>query len=246
MPPAVRMVLSVVPLLLLAGCRVGVSVEVEADRGGGGQVRATVTLDKAAAEQVPDLAEQLRVHDLRAAGWEIVGPSPTPGGGATVRASKPFSSPAGAAKAIKELGGPFQDLRFVGGRSFWKTKTGLAGSLDLTSGLDVFGDEALAERLGGRSLGLDPAEAERELGKPLAEVFTFEVQARLPGTVESNAPATRNGAIVWSTRLGEKLPISATAEAWNLVNVGLVAVSVLAGLALVVVLVRRSRAVSWG
>lgn len=209
-------------------------------------MRAVVTLDRAAAAQVPDLAGHLRVEDLRAAGWEVEGPAPTAGGGARLRASKPFSSAAGATRAIEELGAPLRGLRFSRDRSVWRTRSSLRGTVDLSDGLDAFSDPALTERLGGPGLGLDPAELERDLGRPAADVFGFEVVARLPGQIESNAPATRAGAPAWPVRLGETVSVSASSEAWNVVNVALVAVSVLAGLALVVVLVRRSRAVSWG
>lgn len=231
---------------MLAGCRVDVAVEVDAAAGGGGRVRATVTLDEAATAQVPDLAAQLRVEDLRAAGWQVEGPAPTPAGGATLRVSKPFSSPAGAGRSIEELGVPLGGLRFGSDRGLWKTRSSFRGTVDLTAGLDVFGDQALTERLGGPGLGLDPAQLERDLGRPVADVFGFEVVARLPGQVDSNAPASRDGAAVWPVELGRSVNISASSEAWNVVNVALAAVSVLAGLALVVVLVRRSRAVSWG
>lgn len=247
--PAGRVVPAVAALLLLAGCRVDVAVEVRADAGGGGHVRATVTLDEEAAAQVPDLAEQLRVDDLEAAGWEVEGPSPAPGGGTGLEATKEFASPEGAVRALEQLGGiegPFRSLRLTRERSFWKTRTSLAGSVDLTPGLDVFGDQALSERLGGPTLGVDPAAVERELGRPLADLIAFEVVARLPGDVESNAPHTAGGRPAWPVPLGQSVPVTATSQAWNVANIAFAALAVAAALALVAVLVRRSRAVSWG
>ena len=248
MPPG-RVTLAVLALVVLSGCRAGVSVEVEATAGGDGRVRATVTLDAEAARQVPDLAEQLRVDDLEAAGWEIEGPSAAPGGGSTVRASKPFASPAGAARALEELGGPsgpFASLRLRVDRGLWRTTSALAGEVDLTAGLAVFGDETLAERLGGPTLGLDPAAVERELGRPLAEVVTLEVVADLPGRLDSNAPGTRAGAAVWPATLGSSVAVRATSEQWNVFSLAMSIVAGVSGLSLVAVLVRRSRRVSWG
>lgn len=235
-------------VVVLTGCRADVAVEVAADAGGDGHVRATLTLDEEAADQVPDLADQLRVDDLEAAGWVIEGPTAGPGAATTLRATRPFASPAGAGRALDELGGtagPFTSLQVTRERTFWKTRTFLAGSVDLTAGLDVFSDQALAERLGGPGLGMDPAALERELGRPLAEVFTFEVAARLPGEVESNAPANRGEAAVWPAALGQTVQITASSEAWNVVNIALAIVSVLAAVALAVIMIRRSRAVSW-
>lgn len=236
-----------VPLLLaLAGCRVGVSVEVEAAAGGGGVVRAVVSLDREAAEQVPDLAGQLRTDDLVAAGWAVEGPTARAGGGATVRLSKPFRSPAGAARALDELGRPFESLRLTVDRGFWRTRTGLRGAVDLSAGLGVFGDEVLEQRLGSPTLGLDPAAVERDLGRPPAEVFTFEVVGDLPGRVDANAPARRAGDPVWPASLGSVVKVEATSESWNLANLALAGMAAVSGAALVVVLARRSRAVSWG
>ena len=237
-------------LVLLAGCRVGVSVEVEAGTGGAGHVRATVTLDREAAAQVPDLARQLRVDDLEAAGWEVDGPRPAPGGGVRVRASKPFASAAGAALALEELAGgppgPVSSLRLEVDRGAWKTRTSLKGTVDLSRGLAVLGDQELAERLGGPTLGLDPAAVERDLGRRLDEVFVFELVGDLPGRVTSNAPTRRDGAAAWPAPLGGTVSVQASSEAWNPLNVALGVLALVSGLALVAVLVRRSRAVSWG
>lgn len=226
-----------------------VAVDVRATTTGGGHVRATVTLDEAAAAEVSDLAGELRIDDLERAGWKIEGPTTAAGSGLTVRATKGFTSAAGAARAMEELsgsGGPFRSLVLTRQRTFWKTRTTLRGAVDLSAGLDVFGDDTLKQRLGGPTLGMDPAAVERELGRPLADVFSFELAARLPGGVESNAPVSRGDGAIWPVRLGQSVAVTAGSEAWNVVNIGLGAVSLLAAASLVVVLVRRSRAVSWG
>lgn len=246
---AARLLVAVAALLLLAGCRVEVAVRVEADAGGAGWVRATVHLDKQAVDAVDDLAGQLRVDDLAAAGWEIDGPTTVAGGGARLRAAKRFATPEGAARAFRELSGPsgpFSALRLSVERGAWRTQSSLQGKVDLSGGLAAFGDEALNGLLGNPTLGLDPAEVERELGRPLDEVFTFELSADLPGRVEANAPRTRSGQPVWPARFGASVPVQATAEAWNWVNVGLGGVALLSGLTLIWRYVGRSRRVSWG
>ena len=60
---------------------------------------------------MPDLAAELQVDDLRRAGWRIVGPRREADGLTWVRASHPFSTPAGARRVIAQLtgpGGPFR------------------------------------------------------------------------------------------------------------------------------------------
>lgn len=244
MPPG-RLILAVAALFVLAGCRVGVSVEVETAAEGGGRVMATVTLDGEAAAQVPDLAEQLRVSDLGAAGWTVEGPTPAPGGGVTVLASKPFATSAGATRALQELGGGFGGLRLRVDRGFWRTTSELTGAVDLSPGLAAFGDEELAALVGNPTLGLDPGAVERELGRPLAEVVAVELVGDLAGEVDADAPRARSGAPVWAVPLGSSVAVRATAQQWNVQRLALAGVSLVAGLSLSVVLVRRSRRVSW-
>lgn len=244
LPPG-RVVLAVAALFLLAGCRVGVSVEVETDAGGGGRVRATVVLDEEAAAQVPDLAGQLRVADLGPSGWTVEGPTPAPGGGVTVVATKPFATSAGATRALQELGGGFGGLRLRVDRGFWRTSSELTGAVDLSSGLASFGDEELAALVASPTLGLDPGALERDLGRPLGEVLTVELVGDLAGEVDADAPRSRSGSPVWAVPLGSSVAVRAAASQWNVVRLALAGVSLLAGASLLVVLVRRSRRVSW-
>lgn len=221
--------------VLLTACKVETTVGIDADADGTGRVRVEIALDRDAAQRVPDLGKQLRVDDLRAAGWQVEKPEKADGGGVTVEAVKRFRTPSEAAQAIEELSGPtgpFRDFELQRDRSFLKTKTALTGTVDLRRGVEAFGDDALRERLGGTTLGFDPAELEQRLGTPLAEVFLFDVNVRLPG----------HDGIDWRPRLGERIEVSARAERWNDRNIGAAAVSLGAAVALVIVLVRRRRA----
>ncbi|MDP9070662.1 MAG: hypothetical protein M3N68_05140 [Actinomycetota bacterium] len=215
----------------------------DAGPDGRGQVRATVTLDRAAAEQVPDLARQQRVEDLEAAGWRVEEPERDEDGSVEVRAVKAFSSAAGATRAVEELTGPdgaFRQFALTRTRTFLKTRTRFSGTVDLSRGLEGFIDPVLRERLGGS--GLDSATVERQLGAPLAQVFTFEVRADLPGEVAGNAPG---GRAVWEPKLGQTMALEASAEQWNVLALASAVTAVVSGAALLVVLVRRSRTVSW-
>lgn len=239
-----RLVGAALALVLLAGCRVGVTVGVDAEADGTGRVRAVVTLDQEAAGRVPDLADQLRTDDLVAAGWEVDGPRPTEEGGVEVEATKRFRSVGEAAQVVEELSGsdgPFRDFRLRRSRSFLKTRTAFEGTVDLTSGIEAFSDEALQRRLGGSPLGFDPTELERRLGTTLDRIFDFRVIARLPGDTDSNAPTEAANGAVWRPTLGEQVQITATAEQWNIRNLAAATVSVLAAAAFIFVLQRRLR-----
>lgn len=232
------MVLAGVAIVLLGGCRADVTVAVRATAEGGGDVSATVSLDQEAAEQVTDLAEQLKVEDLKAAGWRIEGPAPAAGGRIELRAVKAFASPAEATRLFQELtgpNGPFGSLRLTRERSLLKTRTSLAGTVDLAGGLETFSDQVVKEKLGGLPLGIEPAKLEAELGKPLADVFGFHLTADLPGDIEDRSAG------VWELRLGQTTAVNASAEQWNLITLAAGATSITSGLVLLAVLARRAR-----
>ena len=113
-------------LLACSACQVTIAVGVDAKQNGSGVVRAGVGLDDDALRQIPDLAQQLRVDDLKRAGWTVVGPRKESDKRTWVRATKSFANPAGAAQAMTELNGPngpFKDFRLTRKHSFLRTKT---------------------------------------------------------------------------------------------------------------------------
>ena len=222
--PVRRVLLAAAALALLAACKVDTTVGVELGSGGTGRIRATVILDQAAADRVPDLRKQLRLRDLRAAGWQVDPPEKTADGGVRIEAVKRFRTPAEATRIVEELAGPdgpFRDFRLERDRSFLRTRTAFSGTVELGSGIDAFADDDLRARLGGSVLGLDPA--------AFKDAFTFAVTARLPG-----APPN-----LWHPILGERLELTANAEQWNVRTIVSSAVSVVAAVALVVLLLRR-------
>ena len=227
------------------GCQVTTAVGVDAEKDGSGTVRVAVGLDKEAAGRVPNLARELEVNDLVDAGWTIVGPRKEDDGRTWIRASKPFDDPAGAKRVIDEISGddgPFADFRLIRQRSFLRTKTTFTGTVDLTAGIEAFGDDQLRERLGGSSIGVDPEELSERIGTVLNRLFTFKVAVRLPGDVESNAPLEADGGAEWRPVLGEEVILRATATALDtrrVVGLALAGFAVVALAALV--LVRRAR-----
>lgn len=218
-------------LVLLTGCQVRLDVDLVARQDGAGEVRATLVLDKEAAAQVPDLANDLRLDDLDAAGWKVEGPSRSDDGEVRVEAVKSFTTPAGAGRAVEELSGPkgpFRDFKLRVERSFLETRTSVDGTVDLSAGLEGFSDEVLRQRLGS-PLGVDVATVERQLGKPLKEMFRVSVGARLPG----EAPT------VVTPELGQRVELVASAKRLNVERIVAGAMALVAGLALLAVLLRR-------
>ena len=226
----------VVLAVALSACQATVRVGVDTRADGGGTVTVMAQLDREAAAAVPNMAQQLRTSDLGRAGWTVVGPEPAAGagGGVVVTASKPFRNAAEATAVVAEVSGktgPFRDLKITQKKSLWETRTAFAGAVDLTCGLQCFGDPQLQQALGGSpDLGIDPAKLQANTGVILDRVFKFEVAVRMPGSVQSsNAPVQAGNGAQWQPKLGDKATLSATARAWN---VGHIAVAI--GLALVV------------
>jgi hypothetical protein len=229
---------AVLAVLTLGACQVSTTVGVDARADGSGVVRATVTLDKDAAGQVPDLRTQLRVDDLRSAGWRVEGPTPTKDGGAVLSASKGFASPAEATTVVEQLSGPtgpFRAFTLRRSRSFAKTRVSFRGHVDLSKGLAAFSDSELRTRLGS-DLGFDPEALQGRLGRSLARIFPVTVAVRLPGSVESNAPLRAGNGARWSPTFGESVALTATSEQWNTRNLAAAGLAVLAGLALLALL----------
>ncbi|HMC52274.1 MAG TPA: hypothetical protein VKI64_05890 [Acidimicrobiales bacterium] len=233
--------LATLAMLLLGACRVTVGVGVESRADGTGRVLATVTLDRDAADQVPDLASQLRVADLGRAGWTITGPLRKGDGSAVVRASKPFRSPAQVPAIVAELGGPngpLRAFRLVQHRGLFTSRVRFSGSIDLRSGVESFGDPQLRQRLGGSSLGVDPKELQSELGVSLDRVVDVRVSLRLGGSVSSNSSG---GGATWHVPLGSTVLMRASAHQYDWRRIEIVAgAAAVALLTLLMVLRRRA------
>ncbi|MCU1351535.1 MAG: hypothetical protein JWM05_744, partial [Acidimicrobiales bacterium] len=185
-----------VVLLVASGCQVRTDVEVAVQPDGSGAVTVMVTLDREAASRIPDLREQLRTADLRAAGWTVTGPTTRPGGGLQVSARKPFARAADAAKVLGELSGPsgpFRGFVVERKRSFATTSYTVRGSLDLSKGVAVFGDAALTRSLGGLPFGRSPDELRLLAGGSVAKAAPFTLRVMLPG----------GGGRTYQARLGE-------------------------------------------
>ncbi|HUQ39829.1 MAG TPA: hypothetical protein VM030_06705 [Acidimicrobiales bacterium] len=221
---------------LLGACRGDVGVEVEVGQAGDGVVRATLVLDREARARFTDNGADLQVGDLEQAGWEVVGPTEVPNGGgrAAVVATKGFRRPEQAAAVLAELtgpDGPFRSLRVRQRRSFLQTRTELAGAVDLTGGLEGFGDAALRAATGSSSAtGLDPADVVAAFGGAPGEHLLLGVSVRAPG-----------GRQEWAAALGQRTPMAFSVTRTNWPGVASVALGATALLGLAVVVLSGKR-----
>ena len=207
-------VCALVLLLALSACQVRVTAGLDVDPDGEGTVRAAVGLDGNALRAVGDLAAALRVDDLRAVGWEVEGPRPEGDGLTWVRASRSFSDVDEARLALSQISGPdgpFRNLTFDRERSFLRTRTRLSGAVDLSGGLAGFADADLRTLLGD-TVRLDPEGLRAELGADLDRAVQVQFEARLPGSVRSNAPERSGNRSVWRPLVGQQLTIEASSS----------------------------------
>lgn len=226
-----RLALLLAGVLVLAGCRVDGRVRVDVAEDGSGTVTVEVVLDQEAAARIPDLAEQLRVRDLRRSGWEVTGPTEAEGGGVTVTASKPFGDPDQLAEVLDQIGGVSGELTRE--RTFGRTTYDFTGTLDLSRGVRTFSDRQLTRLLDGAPLGQDQAELEAELGAPLSELSSFTFEIALPEGDETVVTT-------YEAALGdEPVAMAAGTEERNTLAWGLAAGAVAALVLLVVVLLWR-------
>jgi hypothetical protein len=243
-PRLLACVAAALAVLVAAGCEMRTTVEIAVAEDGSGTVTVVVELDAEALDRVPDLDADrtsdvadlgalVRTDDLEAAGWTVAEPVGSDDGGATLRVSRAFGTPAEAEQILDELTGPdgaLRDLAVDRSTSFGRTDVGVTGRIDLSGGLEAFGDDGLAFALEGEPLGEDAAAIEARIGRPLAEAVTFEVITDIDGEAST-----------WSPRLGDQpQEIGAERTFWNVPVLVLAAVAVVAAVALVVLLVVRA------
>src|SRR5439155_12877724 len=165
-----RLVVVTLAMATAGACRVTTIVGVDARADGSGTVSVAVGLDRDAVARAGGLRERLRVADLRRAGWTVTGPTRERDGYTWIHASHAFAAVDELRPLVAQVagaGGPLRDFRLSRRRSFFRTRTGFSGAVDLTAGLGSIGDEGLRRALGGTAAGVSAAELQRQLGVAL-------------------------------------------------------------------------------
>jgi hypothetical protein len=178
--------------LALASCRLDTDVVVQLDADGTGTVTVAAVADAELVAQVPGLAESLVFDDAVAAGWEVVGPSPTDDGGLEITLTHPVSSPEELANVLNSIGPPFSGM--AAGRTTVdeQTTNAIDGTLVLPNGFESFADADLHAAVGGLPFEVSlPGELVSTTGTEVdGDADAFEWQAPLDGTSASVATQT--------------------------------------------------------
>lgn len=209
-----RVLALVVGVLALTGCQVDLELDIRVDPDGTGSITFTATADAEVLERVPNLADELVLDDIAAAGWQITGPTPTETGGLTVTMSQDFESAAEATNLLRSLGPPFNEPELGRGDTDDATNNRLTGRFGLPGGFEAFADEELIAAVGGVPFAAEFAER----GATPANSMTATVRASLPGDlVEEETNPTEvldDGTLVWEIPLDgiSVLELSARSE----------------------------------
>ena len=198
-------------LVLAAGCRVGIVVDIDIAHDGAGEgageVTVEITFDEEVMRWTPDL-DELIVHD-DLVDWNVsTQVSGTTAGQRLVAvASKRFASPAELAQVLSEIDRPpdgsaglFRSAIYEGWRDGALERYELTVTVGLDRPISELVNPATADALEGELFGMPIADIEARAGAPLDELVSLVVQAsvidgtgRLPssGTVTLNEGAVR-------------------------------------------------------
>ena len=228
----------------LSACRVDATVDVAIADDGTGQVRVSAGFDDEALSRAGDL----RLDDVRAAGWEVTGPQKEPerdaSGGTWIHATKNFRSPEQFSLIMSEINGPdglFRDFQLRRSTGFGNVTYTLTGTIDPSRGLETLSDPEVAQLLGGNALGRPTAELANEVAN-LSLVFGVVLPDDLEGATDRGAG--RRGE--WDVTLGDAPTVIAvqstdsrrTAKLWA---AGAVLLAIAAVGCALLALARRSR-----
>lgn len=209
---AQRLVAAVVGVLVLAGCRLDVVAEVEVQPDGTGVIVVVAEADAGLVEQVPTISDDLVLDDVKAAGWIVDGPNPTPEGGLILTLTHTFEGKDEATNLLRSLGPPFNDPVIGRGQNGDVTTNTVRANLGLRNGFAAFADEDLISAVGGVPFA---EQFEANSVDPMTSMSAI-LRVRLPGDLndsETNAERTEDGTLQWTIPLdGEILEASARTE----------------------------------
>jgi hypothetical protein len=225
-------------IALLSACNMTVQITTQVNDRGGGTLGLRMVLDKEVRDVLegPGGGQGIKALDdlfnqLGASHWTVTRAEPA--GGLDLRATRAFKDATGFKAAMSELSsgrsggtGPLggYSLGYTSKGSFFKTKTGFAGTVDTTSWRSII---AAALTKGNQ-------QAAQTLLDSASDKFQFEILATLPGsvTVDAGDGTVTNGQAIWRPALGTRVDIAATSSAIktsSLLLVGIPGLLILAG-----------------
>jgi hypothetical protein len=172
--------------VVVAGCKVETTVQVNVREDGSGIVRVVVRADaeavKAAESVGAPIDQAVRLTDVSDAGFVVGAWTKADDGSATIVISRRFRNVSEVEAIVRALNGADGPLRTLGAtreRSIVATDYGVRGRIDLdavTTGVND--DTELLERL--QALGVDVAAIDAQLLAQIRSSFSLKVVVKLP------------------------------------------------------------------
>lgn len=200
------LLLAIVGLVVLAGCRLDVAVDVTMEADGTGVVTVDALADADLASKVPTIEADLRLDDAAANGWVVEGPTRQDDGSLAIRLTHEFHSADELASVLNSIGPPFGNMRAARTPAPTTpdgepgaTTNAIDGVLQLPNGYESFADAALLEAVGGQPF----ADEITASGLQPAQAMSFTFRVTLPGDVVSSSTGTEvgDGTIEWTAPL---------------------------------------------
>jgi hypothetical protein len=170
LPRAVALLALVI--VVAAGCRVQIETKIDVGLDGKGTITQGIGFDDAALKRVGNPAQALSADDLVDAGWEVDAASKE-GDLTWIRVHHSFTTPEEGTALLAQLSGPdgpYRDMLIKRSSGVFSTSVNVAGQIDTTAGLAMFGDAQLAAALGGDASGGLLAKIEAEEKAPPASM----------------------------------------------------------------------------
>ncbi len=214
-----RLVVLVIGVLALAGCQLDVVAEVDVEADGSGTIVVVAEADADLLQRVPTIADDLILDDVRDAGWDVVGPDPTPDGGLIITLAHDFADRNEATNLLRSIGPPFDDPS-IGRRQEGDAATNtVSADLGLPDGFAAFADDDLVAAVGGIPFADEFSQTESD---PQSSM-TAELIVTLPGDLvesETNAEVLDDGRLRWDIPLDGTTVIEASAQSEQAPSVG--------------------------
>lgn len=167
-------------VVVLTGCRVDARVDVSLKGDGSGVLRTTLALDADAMAQLGGqqaAAKQIRLSDLRAAGWTLSAWNHN-----TITFAHDFRGQAELAQRLADLVGPggvLRDPHITRERGWFGSSDSVSMVVDMRAPTTGIGSDAdLKARL--RAAGVDPAALDAQLTSELRSSLHVSVVVHLP------------------------------------------------------------------
>jgi len=197
--PLRRALVLVVLVVVLAGCRVDVSVHVVLRDDGTGTASAEVTLDAEAVQRTEadgrTLAGAIRLDGFADAGWEVSAWQRGDDGSASLELAHEFANEAELRRRLSELdgGAVFGDVKVVRERGLFRSRDEVSVDVDMREvGARLLDDEELVASL--QAAGLDVATLDQQLEAELRDSLRVNVTMEAPDetvTAAELAPGQR-------------------------------------------------------